>query len=476
MSTSLYFAVAAALSSTEPASLIGTKILAGQFQEASAIAAAQVEPERAAQAPGSEHWQTYADVQLVLGRYEEAEDGYRRAQRSLRGQRAETRAALSRNAGWQALFRDHLDTALRSFKRVIDDEAASVPLKLDCLVGATLALFHLGRLDGARARLDVLAALAKDERESRWCRLVDALRQELLAQYALRSSEALDDHIYWCSAILEFRPDDTGASGASLADPHTPQVEVLARRMEFLQNLQALARGSHSACAQLERHMRWSVDTKIDDYYRSVRLEVALAALAGSMPSMAESMLYLFRDTPAHMHQHTRWYLEYLYCQSKLREKQGRLQDYTQLYRRYALLSLKHVRADSATLSGGATERPQLVADDISARLPGRYRRAYRYLIDNLGQSDLSVSEVAAHVGVTDRALQAAFKNHLGVSPSELIRQKRLEHIRDELLDDEMPGGSVLRIANRWGLQHRSTLLSGYRKLYNEPPSVTAAR
>jgi AraC-like DNA-binding protein len=476
MPTSIYFAVAAALSNGDASSSFCTKMLAGQFHDAAARAAAQVESGRAAPAPGHEQWQRYADVQLVLGRYEEAEDGYRRVQRALRSQRGETRALLSRHAGWQALFLDHLDTSLRGFKRVIEDESASTDLKLECLVGATLALFRLGRLDSARARLDALVALASGARERRWRRLADALRLELLAQYTLRASEALDDHIYWRSAILEFRPAGLDAMSAPLALADTPQVVVLTRRVEYLQQLLALARGAHTALAQVERHLHWSVDAKLDDYQRGLRIEIALAALAGQMPNIAESMLYQFRDTPARLHQHTRWYLEYLYCQSKLRERQGSQQECSQLYRRYALLSLNHVRADSIALPAGATERPQLVVDEISARLPARYRRAYRYLVDHLDQSGLSVSEVAAHIGVTERALQAAFKTNLGLSPSELIRQKRLEHIRDELLDDEMPEGNVLRIASRWGLKHRSTLLNGYRKLYNESPSATVGR
>lgn len=476
MPTSIYFAVAAALSNGDVSSSYCTKMLAGQFHDAAALAAAQIESGRAPFAPGHEQWQRYADVQLVLGRYEEAEDGYRRTQRALRGQRGETRPLLARHAAWQALFLDHLDTSLRSFRRVIEDESAGTGLKLECLVGATLALFRLGRLDGARERLDAFAVLAEDASEQRWRRLADALRQELLVQYTLRASEALDDHIYWRSAILELRAADLDAGNAPLAHADTPQVAVLTRRCDFLQQLQALSRGVHAAQAQVERHLHWSVDAKLDDYHRGLRVEIALAALVGQMPNVAESMLYLFRDMPARVHQHTRWYLEFLYCQSKLRERQGSLREYAELYRRYALLSLKHVRADSAALPAGASGRPQLVVDEISSRLPPRYRRAYRYLIDHLDQSGLSVSEVAAHIGVTERALQAAFKTSLGVSPSELIRRKRLEHIHAELLDDEMPGGNVLRIASRWGLKHRSTLLNGYRKLYNESPSATAAR
>jgi AraC-like DNA-binding protein len=115
--------------------------------------------------------------------------------------------------------------------------------------------------------------------------------------------------------------------------------------------------------------------------------------------------------------------------------------------------------------------------DDISARLPAKYRRAYRYMQENLNRHDLSVREIAAEVGVTERALQSAFKNFLGLSPTELIRRQRMERIRAELLSDSLESErSVLRIANKWGVQNRSTLVSGYRKEFQEAPSETLDR
>jgi AraC-like DNA-binding protein len=140
------------------------------------------------------------------------------------------------------------------------------------------------------------------------------------------------------------------------------------------------------------------------------------------------------------------------------------------------LQSLRHVRADSAAVPTVAAERTQPAADDISARLPGKYRRAYRYQIEHLEQSDLSVREVANHIGVTERALQAAFRTHLGYTPRQLIRNRRMERIRDDLLEDDTHASNLLRVANRWGVQHRSTLLNGYRGLFNEAPSQTLAR
>ncbi|MFC0402403.1 helix-turn-helix domain-containing protein [Paraburkholderia rhizosphaerae] len=476
MSSTLYFAVASALSSSNPTSTYCMKMLAGQFQDAAVVAAARVDHDRPGDVPSRAELQAYADVQLVLGRHEDAEEMYRRAQKAMRSERSSMRAALCRNAGWQALFQNHLGTALMCFKRIIDDDEASSVQRLESLVGAALVLFDLGRLDGVRSRLEAMSQLASTVADNRWLRLIDTLRLDLLVQYRLRASAQLADHIYWHSVILEFMPFHVGDGMPTLSDEHTPAIAVLTRRTDFLQHLPALSRGGHAALGQIDAHLRWSVAAGLDDYHRSLRIEVALGALAGKAPNIAETMLHMFRDTPMQGNQHTRWYLEYLYCQSKMRQQQGRLHESSQLYGRYALMSMKHVRADSATLPTTAAERVQPAPDDISARLPGKYRRAYRYLIENLERPDLSVREVATYIGVTERALQAAFKAHLGLSPSELIRRRRMEHIRDELMADDSHGSSVLQIANRWGVQHRSTLLNGYRKMYKEAPSETLAR
>jgi AraC-like DNA-binding protein len=479
MLSTLYFAIASALSSADTSSTFCTKMFAGQFLDAANLAAHRADTERPAGAPDVEALQAYADVQLVLGRHEDAEETYRRVQKALTGERVAIRAALSRNAAWQALFRNRFGTALMCFKRIADDDEASPTQRLESLVGATLLLFHLGRLDGARTRLDMMSELAVAAPDKRWRRLVDALRRDLLAQYHLRACEPIADHIYWHSGhpvVLEPAANEVGGGMSMLSDEQTPMIAVLAQRADYLQQLQSLARGSEAVLERIEVYLRWSVGAGLHDYHRALRLEVALAALAGNATRIAETMLRMFNDTSMPGNQHARWYLEYLYCQSKVRQQQGRLQDYSQLYGRYALLSIKHVREDGSLLSSASAERAEPVADDISARLPGKYRRAYRYLTECLDRPDLSVREVATHIGVTERALQLAFKTHLGITPSELIRRQRMEHIRDELMADDTLAPSVLQIANRWGVQHRSTLLNGYRKMFNETPSETLAR
>jgi len=108
--------------------------------------------------------------------------------------------------------------------------------------------------------------------------------------------------------------------------------------------------------------------------------------------------------------------------------------------------------------------------------LPAKYRRAYRYMQENLDRADLSVRELAIEIGVTERALQTAFKNFLGLSPTELIRRQRMERIRAELEDPFTSERNILGAANKWGVQNRSTLVSSYRKQFNEAPSETLER
>ena len=55
--------------------------------------------------------------------------------------------------------------------------------------------------------------------------------------------------------------------------------------------------------------------------------------------------------------------------------------------------------------------------------------------------------------------------------------RQRMERIRAELLQDSFTSDrSVLCAANKWGVQNRSTLVSGYRKQFHEAPSETLGR
>jgi AraC-like DNA-binding protein len=478
MFSTIYFAAASALAFDDTPAEVASKVFSGQFLEAIRYAARSSDTEVGHARLGYAELQIYSDLELLLGHHEEAEEDYRRAQKTIRQHRDRLRIASCRNTGWQAFFRNQFNIALSCFKRVGEEKAATQRQRLESLVGTVLVSFHLGLIQAACHRLSELAALAETQDDLRWTYLVEALRRDLFAQHRLHCSERLADHIYWRSAIADFEPGEAPVTESISRGTVLP---LLADRLAHVHHLVLLASGTAAASEGLKEHVNWSRKAGLIDYHRTLCLEVALAAIAGHSTPLAETMVNGSGAASTQGSQNARWYLDYVYCRAKIMQQQLRTQEFAQFYARYALASIQHVRADSMSMPAVAndnmqTGRTMLRSDDVSARLPAKYRRAYRYLMDHLDQKDLSVREVAAHVGVTERAIQAAFKNHLGLSPSELIRRQRMERIRDDLRGDSVPSTRVLDVANKWGVRHRSTLINGYRRVVKEAPSETMGR
>lgn len=479
MFSAIHFAVAATLSSSNVPEPIAANVLSGRWTEAANALARRTDVD-AETKPDAAEIQLHGDIQLMTGRLEDAEASYRRVQRALRHSRDAMRIASYRNTGWQALFREQFSVALSCFKRVMQEPEASVAQRLDSLVGMTLVLHHISCTQAACAKLDELAELAEQSDDERWTAVVDTLRCEVLTQYTVHYSDALADHVYWRSETIDFLPRQLNESAVPQATGVVTSVPVLAGRVRFLERLRALARGHIPTIDNMEPHVQWVRQTGVAELRRKLCLEIAVSALAASSPSVADAMLAQCDGAGLQHQQHARWYLDYQYCLAKVRQQQGRIQEFSQLYGRYAFSSMQHLRSDATMIalinSLISQEKQTTASDDISARLPGKYRRAYRYMMENLDQRDLSVREIASHIGVTERAIQAVFKNALGLSPSQLIRRQRMERIHRNLADEDDHVSSVLDVARKWGVQHRSTLINGYRQFFNEAPSETLTR
>lgn len=95
--------------------------------------------------------------------------------------------------------------------------------------------------------------------------------------------------------------------------------------------------------------------------------------------------------------------------------------------------------------------------------LPPRYRRVLAYVAGHLDDPQLSVAQMAAHINVTERALQQTFRRCLGMSPSELLRHLRVNGVA-EGLNGAMPGESTRAVASHWGLGNRDRLRASARK------------
>lgn len=105
---------------------------------------------------------------------------------------------------------------------------------------------------------------------------------------------------------------------------------------------------------------------------------------------------------------------------------------------------------------------------------PGYVRRAEQYFDEHAGQLP-TVSEVAAAVGVSVRALSGGFRRYRGTTPSRYLRDVRLNRIRDELVAAG-PGATVSEVAARWGYVNLGVFAASYRRRFGENPSQTLAR
>lgn len=93
--------------------------------------------------------------------------------------------------------------------------------------------------------------------------------------------------------------------------------------------------------------------------------------------------------------------------------------------------------------------------------------------IDEHARDDISAADIAAAACVTPRAVQLAFRRHLGITPMGYLRQVRLEQAHRELLSARADDRTVTRIAADWGFTNLSRFSAQYRETYGVPPSHT---
>lgn len=111
------------------------------------------------------------------------------------------------------------------------------------------------------------------------------------------------------------------------------------------------------------------------------------------------------------------------------------------------------------------------LAKPVSVPVPGIVRRAERYMADNARQA-ITVSDVAAELGVSLRSLQAGFRQWRATTPNAFLRQVRLQLARQDLLgaDESL---TVTAVALRYGFSHFGRFSAYYHAAFGEAPSTT---
>ena len=133
--------------------------------------------------------------------------------------------------------------------------------------------------------------------------------------------------------------------------------------------------------------------------------------------------------------------------------------------------------ADGAMLSPlvVAQAREQVLTTLLLGQ-PHTWSEALRLLRAGAGDP-ITIAEVAEDVGVSERALHAAFRRELDESPKQFLQRVRLENARRDLIATSPEAGvRVVDIAHRWGFGNAGRFAAQYRQCFGELPGDTLAR
>lgn len=112
------------------------------------------------------------------------------------------------------------------------------------------------------------------------------------------------------------------------------------------------------------------------------------------------------------------------------------------------------------------------VSADVATPVPGLVRRAERFMIEN-ATSPITISDVAAALGVSIRSLQAGFRQWRGTPPHVFLRDVRLRCAREDLRSGD---ASVTAVALRYGFANLGRFSGYYLSAFGELPSATLRR
>jgi len=83
------------------------------------------------------------------------------------------------------------------------------------------------------------------------------------------------------------------------------------------------------------------------------------------------------------------------------------------------------------------------------------------------------MSELCEAANVSERTVQNAFQNIMGMSPLTYLHRLRLHRARDELRKAKSDGTTVTNIAMNWGFWHFGEFSRAYKNCFGEVPSAT---
>lgn len=127
-----------------------------------------------------------------------------------------------------------------------------------------------------------------------------------------------------------------------------------------------------------------------------------------------------------------------------------------------SLLLLRSLRKDDG----------RAIADSSSQVAPYYVRRAEQFVSENY-MRPIDIDDLAAATGVSSRTLYYGFKQHRGASPRKYLKGVRLLRARRSLLEAQIHGGRVGKVAASVGYDNKSQFARDYKEYFGESPTAT---
>ena len=123
------------------------------------------------------------------------------------------------------------------------------------------------------------------------------------------------------------------------------------------------------------------------------------------------------------------------------------------------------------------------VADDLESTRSDRTRQGQSHIVRVAEEYALAHTNERVHVtdlckvaAVSERTLEYAFKEIVGLTPMNYLVRLRLHRVRQALLEAEPESTTVSIQALNWGFRHFGEFSRAYRECFGELPSETLRR
>jgi AraC-like DNA-binding protein len=124
----------------------------------------------------------------------------------------------------------------------------------------------------------------------------------------------------------------------------------------------------------------------------------------------------------------------------------------------------------------GSADDHEPTRDDRTRQAHGLIvKKAEDYVLAQAGDH-VSLSDICRVTGVSERALQYAFREVMGLTPLAYLARARLHRVREALLEGTHGTTTVSAEALKWGFWHFGEFSRAYKDCFGELPSDTLRR